>query len=135
MPHTEVATIACIFAVLAALHGRPLWVSVRPAQHRPTSATVPPAPFTMTTDVDPARIPSELPVTKCNCPDSRCSDVGDYRCQEVRSTFRVAYRVGGGNLVGVDQQDGGTDHVVRVHRQQVGRSGVGWPANHRWRSP
>ncbi|KAH7974773.1 hypothetical protein HPB49_019247 [Dermacentor silvarum] len=96
MPHTEVATIACIFAVLAALHGASALGICTPS---PTSANIgdrATCPFTMTTDVDPARIPSELPVTKCNCPDSRCSDVGDYRCQEVRSTFRVAYRVGGG---------------------------------------
>ncbi|KAH7974262.1 hypothetical protein HPB49_013358 [Dermacentor silvarum] len=52
-------------------------------------------PFTVTVDADPERIPAELPVMKCNCPDSLCSVAGDYRCQEVRSTFRVAFRAGG----------------------------------------
>ncbi|KAH9363748.1 hypothetical protein HPB48_006768 [Haemaphysalis longicornis] len=39
-------------------------------------------PFTMAVDVDPTRIPSELPVVKCNCPDNLCSSMGDYRCTE-----------------------------------------------------
>lgn len=51
-------------------------------------------PFAMAVDVDPTRIPSELPVVKCNCPDSLCSTVGDYRCTEVRNTIQVAYRDG-----------------------------------------
>ncbi|KAL1478658.1 hypothetical protein MTO96_034928 [Rhipicephalus appendiculatus] len=46
----------------------------------------------MSVDVDLSRIPPELPVTKCNCPDSLCSDKGDNRCQEVKSTFHVVYR-------------------------------------------
>ncbi|KAK8765947.1 hypothetical protein V5799_007262 [Amblyomma americanum] len=54
-------------------------------------------PFTMTVDVDPNRIPAELPVVKCNCAGSICSDRGDFRCQEVRSTFKVAYRKVGGS--------------------------------------
>lgn len=52
--------------------------------------------FTTAVDVDPARIPSQLPVVKCNCPDSLCSSVGDYRCTEVRNTIHVAYRDGSG---------------------------------------
>ncbi|KAH9363747.1 hypothetical protein HPB48_006767 [Haemaphysalis longicornis] len=53
-------------------------------------------PFTMAVDVDSTRIPSELPVVKCNCPDNLCSSVGDYRCKEVRNTIHVAYRDGTG---------------------------------------
>lgn len=52
-------------------------------------------PFTATIDVDSDRIPTELPVVKCNCAGSICSDKGDFRCQEVRSTFKVAYNIGG----------------------------------------
>ncbi|KAL1467195.1 hypothetical protein MTO96_026236 [Rhipicephalus appendiculatus] len=51
-------------------------------------------PFTLTVDINHERIPAELPMMKCNCPDSLCSTVGDYRCQELRSTFRVAFRYG-----------------------------------------
>lgn len=51
-------------------------------------------PFTMAADVDPTRIPSELPVVKCNCLDNLCSSMGDYRCTEVRNTIHVAYREG-----------------------------------------
>ncbi|XP_075526436.1 uncharacterized protein LOC142558160 [Dermacentor variabilis] len=54
--------------------------------------------FTSSVDVDPTRIPAELPLVKCNCPGSLCSSKGDYRCQEVRSTFRVAYRGGASGL-------------------------------------
>lgn len=52
-------------------------------------------PFTATVDVDPNRIPAQLPVVKCKCPGSVCGDKGDFRCQEVRSVYNVAYRVGG----------------------------------------
>ncbi|KAH9363793.1 hypothetical protein HPB48_019753 [Haemaphysalis longicornis] len=48
--------------------------------------------FTTSTDADSTRIPYELPVVKCNCPDSLCSCKGDYRCTELRSTIHVAYR-------------------------------------------
>lgn len=48
-------------------------------------------PFRTDMDIDPARIPAELPTVKCNCVDALCSTTGDYRCQEVRSTFHVAY--------------------------------------------
>lgn len=54
-------------------------------------------PFTMAIDADLHRIPAELPVVKCNCAGSVCSDRGDFRCQEVRSTFKVAYRTGAGS--------------------------------------
>lgn len=47
--------------------------------------------FRTDTDVDPARIPAELPTVKCNCLDNLCSTTGDYRCQEVSSTFHVVY--------------------------------------------
>lgn len=47
--------------------------------------------FTIAVDIDPTRIPSELPVIKCNCPDSLCSSTGDYRCKEVTNTIPVAY--------------------------------------------
>lgn len=47
--------------------------------------------FSSDTDVDPSRIPSELPTAKCNCVDTLCRATGDYRCQEVRSTFQVVY--------------------------------------------
>nr|XP_050031188.1 uncharacterized protein LOC126527411 [Dermacentor andersoni] len=53
---------------------------------------------TSSVDVDATRIPAELPSVKCNCPGSLCSSKGDYRCQEVRSTFRVAYRDGDSGL-------------------------------------
>ncbi|KAH7976737.1 hypothetical protein HPB52_018737 [Rhipicephalus sanguineus] len=39
-------------------------------------------PFTVTVDTNRERIPAELPMMKCNCPDSLCSTAGDYRCQE-----------------------------------------------------
>lgn len=48
-------------------------------------------PFSMDIDVDPTRIPSELPTVKCDCVGSLCSFFGDYRCQEVRSKFQVVY--------------------------------------------
>ncbi|KAL1433741.1 hypothetical protein MTO96_012273 [Rhipicephalus appendiculatus] len=54
--------------------------------------------FTTDVDVDATRVPAELPVVKCNCPGNLCRSDGDYRCREVRSTFRVAYR-GGAELV------------------------------------
>lgn len=53
-------------------------------------------PFTVAVDVDPTRIPSELPVVKCNCLDYLCSPIGDYRCMEVRNTIHVAFRDGDG---------------------------------------
>lgn len=49
-------------------------------------------PFLQELDVDPTRIPAELPKVKCKCPSSLCSMKGDFRCLEVESTFHVVYR-------------------------------------------
>lgn len=48
-------------------------------------------PFRLHMDIDLARIPAELPTVKCNCVDALCSTTGEYRCQEVKSTFQVVY--------------------------------------------
>ncbi|KAK8758940.1 hypothetical protein V5799_003427 [Amblyomma americanum] len=84
-------------------------------------------PFTTTIDMDPNRIPSELPVVKCNCPGSICSEMGDFRCQEVRSTFKVAYRVGGGSNASEFSDkavDLTTSCVCVVSKTLIARSGV-----------
>lgn len=49
-------------------------------------------PFLQEFDVDPTRIPAELPKVKCKCPDSLCRMRGDFRCLEVKSMFHVVYR-------------------------------------------
>ncbi|KAH7974885.1 hypothetical protein HPB49_020820 [Dermacentor silvarum] len=80
--------------------------------------------FTSSVDVDATRIPAELPVVKCHCPSNLCSSKGDYRCQEVRSTYRVAYR---GGTTGLELTDGTveltTSCVCAVSRTAVAGSG------------
>lgn len=62
--------------------------------------------FTRHVDVDSTRIPPEIAVVKCNCRDSLCSKLGDFRCQEVTETYKVAY---------VNE----TSSVVRRQRMEV----------------
>ncbi|KAG0437029.1 hypothetical protein HPB47_017640 [Ixodes persulcatus] len=47
--------------------------------------------FTRHVDVDSTRIPPEIATVKCNCRDSLCSKLGDFRCQEVTETITVAF--------------------------------------------
>uniref|UniRef100_A0A147BTN6 Uncharacterized protein n=1 Tax=Ixodes ricinus TaxID=34613 RepID=A0A147BTN6_IXORI len=47
--------------------------------------------FTRHVDVDSTRIPPEIATVKCNCRDSLCSKLGDFRCQEVTETIKVAF--------------------------------------------
>ncbi|XP_002399762.2 uncharacterized protein LOC8023263 [Ixodes scapularis] len=47
--------------------------------------------FTRHVDVDSTRIPPEIASVKCNCRDSLCSKLGDFRCQEVTETIKVAF--------------------------------------------
>ncbi|CAN7939755.1 unnamed protein product [Ixodes hexagonus] len=47
--------------------------------------------FTRHVDADPTRVPPEIATVKCNCRDSLCSKLGDFRCQEVTETMTVAY--------------------------------------------
>ncbi|KAG0437030.1 hypothetical protein HPB47_017641 [Ixodes persulcatus] len=42
-------------------------------------------------DVDSARIPPEMAIVKCNCRDSLCSKLGDFRCQQVTETITVPF--------------------------------------------
>ncbi|XP_075525158.1 uncharacterized protein LOC142557309 [Dermacentor variabilis] len=95
MPRTQFANITFVFLVLVAMHRASALRTCTPNPKSPDLGDRATCPFTMTVDVDPTRIPAVMPVTKCNCPDSRCNYMGDYRCQEVRSTFRLAYRVDG----------------------------------------
>ncbi|KAH6921591.1 hypothetical protein HPB50_003089 [Hyalomma asiaticum] len=85
-------------------------------------------PFTVTVDTNKDRIPAELPVVKCNCPDSRCSATGDYRCQEVRSTFRVAFRSGGSSSQLTNKtMELPTSCVCVVARSATGQTGGNRP--------
>ncbi|XP_077496101.1 uncharacterized protein LOC144107003 [Amblyomma americanum] len=86
-------------APAAAAHKTPFGAdncSPRPEAKRIESRAI--CPFTTTVDVNATRIPTHLPVVKCNCAYSLCSPQGDYRCKEVRTTFNVAYRVDGPEL-------------------------------------
>ncbi|CAN7990104.1 unnamed protein product [Ixodes pacificus] len=47
--------------------------------------------FTRHVDVDSTRIPPKIATVKCNCRDSLCSKLGDFRCQEVTETLKVAF--------------------------------------------
>ncbi|XP_037499048.1 uncharacterized protein LOC119372667 [Rhipicephalus sanguineus] len=49
-------------------------------------------PYTRTVDVKYGRIPTTIPTVTCNCPGSRCSQTGDFHCQEIREELQVAYR-------------------------------------------
>lgn len=99
MPLTALAGVASLFVGLNVLQWTSASGTCTPMPQSSNIGDRATCPFTMSVDADPHRIPSELPVTKCNCLDSRCSDAGDYRCQEVKSTFQVAYRADGGGLV------------------------------------
>ncbi|XP_037271736.2 uncharacterized protein LOC142771736 [Rhipicephalus microplus] len=48
-------------------------------------------PFTRTVDLQAGRIPAAIPTVRCNCTGSRCSQINDFRCQEVREVLQVAY--------------------------------------------
>lgn len=47
-------------------------------------------------DVDDKRVPRVLPIVQCRCRGTRCSNMGDFTCQETRTTFEVAYPGGSG---------------------------------------
>ncbi|KAL1438831.1 hypothetical protein MTO96_047754 [Rhipicephalus appendiculatus] len=47
--------------------------------------------YTRTVDKDQARLPREIPTVRCNCPDSLCGNVGDFRCHEVTEKYPVYY--------------------------------------------
>ncbi|KAL1478657.1 hypothetical protein MTO96_034927 [Rhipicephalus appendiculatus] len=92
MPLTKRATVVALLLGLTALRGASAEGLCTPSPQATDIADRATCPYKMSVDVDLSRIPPELPVTKCNCPGSLCSDKGDYRCQEVKSAFRVAYR-------------------------------------------
>lgn len=46
--------------------------------------------FTMKEDIDFRRVPKKIRHYSCNCPSSRCSDLDDYRCVQVRETLQVS---------------------------------------------
>ncbi|KAK8774144.1 hypothetical protein V5799_011314 [Amblyomma americanum] len=54
--------------------------------------------FSRVIDHDPQRIPRDVAFVRCRCPGVLCNAVGDFRCQEVRESLRVAYRGGDGTL-------------------------------------
>ncbi|XP_037498969.1 uncharacterized protein LOC119372564 [Rhipicephalus sanguineus] len=47
--------------------------------------------YTRTVDKDQARLPPEIPTVRCNCLDSLCGNVGDFRCHEVTEMYPVYY--------------------------------------------
>lgn len=47
--------------------------------------------YTRIIDKDKARHPPEIPVVRCNCLDSLCGNVGDFRCHEVTEKVLVHY--------------------------------------------
>ncbi|KAK8764250.1 hypothetical protein V5799_033140 [Amblyomma americanum] len=74
-------------APAAAAHQTPFGAdncSPRPEAKRIESRAI--CPFTTTVDVNATRIPTHLPVVKCNCAYSLCSPQGDYRCKEFFKT-------------------------------------------------
>ncbi|KAK8779115.1 hypothetical protein V5799_019540, partial [Amblyomma americanum] len=48
-------------------------------------------PYTRTLDRDPDRFPPEIATVHCNCVESLCGDVGDFRCHEVKEKLLVNY--------------------------------------------
>lgn len=50
-------------------------------------------PFTVKEDIDFRRVPKKLRHFSCNCPSSRCRDLGDYRCVQVNETLQVSVQV------------------------------------------
>ncbi|XP_070396886.1 uncharacterized protein [Dermacentor albipictus] len=53
-------------------------------------------PFRRSVNVRAGRIPADVPTVRCNCLGSRCSQLGDFRCQEIREVLQVAYVEGAG---------------------------------------
>ncbi|KAL3201676.1 hypothetical protein MRX96_042876 [Rhipicephalus microplus] len=47
--------------------------------------------FSLELDVDPLRMPPEIPIIRCNCPARLCSPTGDFRCMEVWEKIMVSY--------------------------------------------
>ncbi|XP_049513411.1 uncharacterized protein LOC125940846 [Dermacentor silvarum] len=47
--------------------------------------------YTRIIDKDETRHPPEIPTVRCNCLESLCGNVGDFRCQEVTETLLVHY--------------------------------------------
>ncbi|KAH6922647.1 hypothetical protein HPB50_017456 [Hyalomma asiaticum] len=61
---------------------------------RPTSSRIEDralCPYAEIIDKDLARLPREIPTVRCNCPDSLCGNVGDFRCHEVTEKYLVYY--------------------------------------------
>lgn len=93
------ATVACLVCLVAYsgayLKFAPrLGTSDNECEANPSAYTVgdrATCTYTRTVDVDPQRIPSEVPSVKCKCLDSVCSSRGEYRCQEVKELLPVAY--------------------------------------------
>ncbi|KAH7974517.1 hypothetical protein HPB49_016380 [Dermacentor silvarum] len=56
-------------------------------------------PFRRSVNVQAGRIPADVPTVRCKCPGSRCSQLGDFRCQEIREILQVAYVEGDGPAV------------------------------------
>nr|XP_050032397.1 uncharacterized protein LOC126528581 isoform X1 [Dermacentor andersoni] len=56
-------------------------------------------PFRRSVNVQAGRIPADVPTVRCNCPGSRCSQLGDFRCQEIREILQVAYAEGAGQVL------------------------------------
>uniref|UniRef100_A0A6M2CGN3 Putative conserved secreted protein midgut overexpressed n=2 Tax=Rhipicephalus microplus TaxID=6941 RepID=A0A6M2CGN3_RHIMP len=49
-------------------------------------------PYVVIEDNDFRRVPAIIYHFSCNCPESRCSDQGDYRCVQVRKMLPVAFQ-------------------------------------------
>lgn len=47
-------------------------------------------PFTVTEDKDFKRVPKIIYHFSCNCPTGLCSDLGDYRCVQVKKALDVS---------------------------------------------
>ncbi|KAL1425033.1 hypothetical protein MTO96_019541 [Rhipicephalus appendiculatus] len=47
--------------------------------------------FTRIVNIDPLRMPPEIPSVRCKCPGNRCRPEGHFRCLEVREKIMVFY--------------------------------------------
>ncbi|CAN7945075.1 unnamed protein product [Ixodes hexagonus] len=55
--------------------------------------------FRRVVDMDPTRIPPEIATVRCNCSDTLCTELGDFRCREVREKMVVSYVVKGSSAL------------------------------------
>ncbi|KAH7975495.1 hypothetical protein HPB52_002126 [Rhipicephalus sanguineus] len=85
--------------------------------------------FTTTFDRDATRVPPELPVVRCRCPDGRCGGDGDFRCHEVTHNVTVAYRVPGSSTLRNKVIRLTTACVCAIGKSQEASDGLVRPAN------